>query len=344
MLCVCNACGLVQKPVDEKFRAELAHLYAGYEMYAQGGGAEQAVFDEEVRQPSPRSRSILESAFSSIALPSEGRWLDIGCGNGAMLRAVAERFPAWSSVGTELDDRNRSAVEVISGVEYLHAGELDALNGTFDVVSMLHVLEHIEEPGEFLSGLKRLLRPDGILFVQQPASRGNYFDLIIADHLSHFDDESLAETLRRAGLSTVRIGRLFYDREIFAIARAGEPSAAQDARLTERRRSELDAQVAWLARLADEVRALQPGCGIFGSSIAATFAYAARDGDVAFFVDEDPNRIGRSHLGVPIVAPADVPPDANVYVALPPQVARIVAGKDDRNAWILPPAYPGANT
>jgi SAM-dependent methyltransferase len=342
-LCVCRACGLVQKPVDDDFRAELARLYAGYEIYAQGGGIEQVVFDDEVRQPSPRSRSILENVFSTVPLPKVGRWLDIGCGNGAMLRAVAERLPEWQSVGTELDDRHRAIVESIAGVEYLHIGELDRLEGIFDVVSMLHVLEHVEKPAQFLRTIHRFLRPGGLLFIQQPASRGNYFDLIIADHLSHFDEESMALTLHRAGFEAIRVGRQFFDRELFAIARVGDRFSAQDARSGGLRHVELEAQVAWLALVADGVRALGSGCGIFGSSIAATFAYAARQGDVAFFVDEDPNRIGRTHLGVPIIAPTDVLEGAPVYVALPPQVARVVAGRDERNTWILPPAYTGVN-
>jgi hypothetical protein len=42
---------------------------------------------------------------------------------------------------------------------------------------------------------------------------------------------------------------------------------------------------------------------------------------VAFFVDEDPARQGRLHLGRPILAPAQVPPGSTVYLAFVPAIS-----------------------
>jgi len=42
---------------------------------------------------------------------------------------------------------------------------------------------------------------------------------------------------------------------------------------------------------------------------------------VRFFVDEDPARVGRTHLGLPILSPAQVPADADVFVGVSPVIS-----------------------
>jgi hypothetical protein len=65
--------------------------------------------------------------------------------------------------------------------------------------------------------------------------------------------------------------------------------------------------------------------GVFGTSIAANWLSGVVGPDaIDFYVDEDPGRIGRSHFGKPIIAPAQVRSKAKVYVPLAPVIARAV--------------------
>jgi SAM-dependent methyltransferase len=335
----CSTCGLVQNPIDAAYRAELTRIYDGYAIYAQSGGVEQKVLDAGAGTLGARSDQVLAGFLEDHPQPASGRWLDVGCGNGAMLRAMSQRLTGWRSIGTELDDRHRSAVESIAGVERLHVGGLDDLAGRFDVVSLLHVLEHVETPATFLADVARLLEPDGMSLIESPLSTGNPFDLAIADHVSHFEEATLRACIERAGLTCVRTGRRFLDREVFATARLGRvvppPGPTPQSR---RRYGLLLRQVAWLNEVAE--RASQTAgrpFGIFGSSIAATFAFACRNGDVDFFLDEDETRVGRTHLGIPILPAGRPPENAVVYVPLPPQLAKTIVSKPGRASWILPP-------
>jgi SAM-dependent methyltransferase len=330
----------------------LAAIYSGYTMYAQAGGNEQRALDADSGTLDPRSMQILRDFLAKTQLAATGCWLDIGCGNGAMLKAVSQALPQWRLVGTELDDRNRANVESIPGVERLHAGSLDTLTDVFDVISMVHVLEHIEDPIGFLESLTRLMKPGAIVFVEVPLSNGNYFDLSIADHLTHFDEASLRLCFERAGFLATQTGRAFLDREFFMSARLpddalrqaqGDGSGDDPIRLSLSKPEpvELAARVEWLSQVAGHIATRRAGgFGIFGSSIGATFAFAARGGDVDFFLDEDPDRVGHEHLGVPILAPHDAPAGAAVFVPLPPQLARIVTARPERAGWLVPPPYP----
>jgi hypothetical protein len=100
--------------------------------------------------------------------------------------------------------------------------------------------------------------------------------------------------------------------------------------------------VRWLEAMARNARAVASDgrFGIFGTSIAGVWLYGEVDGKVDFFLDEDANRIGARLFDRPILRPHDRP-DANLFVALAPSVARDVASRlsaDGRGGAILSPA------
>ncbi len=100
-----------------------------------------------------------------------GRWLDVGCGAGALMRAAARQ--GWTPVGTEMGDGAAEAVRA-HGFE-VHVGELDTLglaDESFDVVSLVEVLEHVDDPRQLVRDARRLLRPGGAVYVTTPHGRG----------------------------------------------------------------------------------------------------------------------------------------------------------------------------
>ena len=116
-LCVCQACGCVQKVTDHVWQSEVERIYEAYSVYHQSDGAEQSVFEEDSGRASSRSARLLERLNSHVQLPETGRLLDIGCGNGALLRAFGRFAPLWSLVGTELNGKYRPIVESFDGVK-----------------------------------------------------------------------------------------------------------------------------------------------------------------------------------------------------------------------------------
>ena len=76
-----------------------------------------------------------------------------------------------------------------------------------------------------------------------------------------------------------------------------------------------------------EAQAISSGSanfGLFGSAIAATWLYQGMADRIRFFVDEDPQRAGRTHLGLPILAPDQVPADADVFVGVSPTISGVL--------------------
>jgi hypothetical protein len=89
----------------------------------------------------------------------------------------------------------------------------------------------------------------------------------------------------------------------------------------------ITASVDWLESLISTARATanrSGSFGIFGTSIAGTWLAAALGDAVAFFVDEDPHRIGREYMGKPVLAPQAVASGSTVFLALAPTLAQAI--------------------
>ncbi len=327
-LSACATCGVVQKPVDPAWREEAARIYAGYAVYAQGDGNEQPVFSAESGSFTSRSRRIVAWIGGRQALPAAGALCDIGCGNGGFLQAFGSANPGWRMVGVELDDRNRARVEAIRGVERLHVGPVEQLQERFDLIAMIHALEHIPDPIAFLRGLKELLKPGGALLVEVPDLEFSPFDILIADHCTHFSGRSLRWVLDAAGYDVKALDNACVAKELTLFA-APRPGAAGNAAVRE---PAADAAVAgrhlaWLRRLLDQAHGAPETTGIFGTSISGTWLAAALGARARFFVDEDPGRIGHSHLGLPILRIADAPKDSSILMPIRRDIAVAIAAR-----------------
>jgi SAM-dependent methyltransferase len=105
----------------------------------------------------------------------KGRILDIGAGRGELLRAACEA--GWSAVGIELSASFAEHAARYSGVE-IKREPLEQCNfpdGSFDVVILAGVLEHMYSPDEIIEEIARILRPGGALFLDVPNEQGLYF-------------------------------------------------------------------------------------------------------------------------------------------------------------------------
>ena len=159
--------------------------------------------------------------------------LDVGCGNGAMLRAFSQAVPRWSLAGTELDDKYRDVIESIPGVQSLHTCSPWDVPGEFDVITMVHVLEHIPQPEAYLRRLLTKLRPGGLLVVELPHHVANPFELLIADHCTHFAADTAAALLHRAGFEVLQTGDDWVPKELTLVARRPLWSAGACRRFSE---------------------------------------------------------------------------------------------------------------
>ena len=137
------------------------------------------------------------------------RLLDVGCGLGFYLRAMHEAWPDAKAQGVELVDAAASRAER-PGVEVLRqpweSVELPA--GEFDIVTLIHFLEHQTDPGADIERAAALLTPGGALVVEVPRLDGWarrlfgrwYWPHLPPQHLQVFSTAGLTKLLEDRGL------------------------------------------------------------------------------------------------------------------------------------------------
>jgi SAM-dependent methyltransferase len=328
-LLVCKSCSVVQKRPDDGWLSDIAQIYSSYDMYHQSAGTEQSVLDPASNRFVRRSEIIVRHLQSRHLLGTGAKVLDIGCGTGVTLEALSKTSIGLRLFGLEHDARNLPRLLRIGGFEDLFLGSIDEVPADFDLVTLVHSLEHFSNPAAAVASAASRLVSDGSLFIQVVDSPENPFDLVIADHMAHFSAAALCGLALRQNLNVMSLETSVIRREISLIAKrnaggnkgcSAEPPSCDGAMFAAR-------NLGWLSTVLEEVEyaaSKHRNLGLFGSSIAATWLAGTLGERVKFFVDEDPARVGRYHLGRPILAPQDVPADAGVYVGMAPVSAESI--------------------
>jgi SAM-dependent methyltransferase len=139
--------------------------------------------------------------------PGERRLLDVGCGSGAMLTHL-ERY--GSPTGIESDDEavRQSRQRGIDAVKLADAPPLPFEDESFDLVTALDVLEHVDDDLELLREVERTLRPGGMLLLSVPAYR---FLWGLQDEVAQHRRRYVAREVReRVVAARLELGRLSY--------------------------------------------------------------------------------------------------------------------------------------
>jgi len=109
----CEQCGQIYKVPTEAWQHTTAEIYRTYEIYHQSGGAEQKVRNEDAGGLVSRSSVLVRRLAEYCDLPADGSVLDVGCGNGAFLRAVHAIRPGWRLACSDINSGFKESIESI---------------------------------------------------------------------------------------------------------------------------------------------------------------------------------------------------------------------------------------
>ena len=216
----CTACQFVyttlpvNKDVLEKMYAESYYHTDTREQYY----FENAVTAETVEAENSNIRDFRDGLDQIEKYRPGGRLLDVGCAVGVFLAMAKAR--GWDVVGVDVSPFAASYAREKLGVNAI-AGELEEAqfpDRHFDVITLWDVIEHFPDPIATLCEVRRILKDDGILFVDTPNEQSllkvlaRFFYLASAGkftypvrkmyhewHLSYFTARSLETVLHKSG-------------------------------------------------------------------------------------------------------------------------------------------------
>jgi 2-polyprenyl-3-methyl-5-hydroxy-6-metoxy-1,4-benzoquinol methylase len=159
----------------------------------------------------PGLRDIAAGEIYWLPAVPDGRLLDIGCGSGLFLARMREL--GWRVCGLEPDEHAARIGRERYGLDIRSHSVDDFASGSFDAVTLHHVIEHVPDPAGLLASVYRVLGPHGQLVVVTPNQRSLGRQLFQRTwihwdpprHLHVFSPRSLASAARRAGFQSSSI-------------------------------------------------------------------------------------------------------------------------------------------
>ena len=142
------------------------------------------------------TNQMIDHLLDRYPLDERARILDVGCGEGPALRRFrAAGFGATGiALGTDVEHCRRAGLEAFE----MDQSFLDFDAGSFHLVWCRHALEHSVFPLYTLSEFRRVLLPNGLLYVEVPAPETCAGHETNPNHYSVFGPKMWSELFKKA--------------------------------------------------------------------------------------------------------------------------------------------------
>lgn len=198
---VCKNCGLMYTNP----RLDAQELDAYYSL---------SYFDDRTQEADPKRYHMyqLEVADMKRSIDMKGKFLDVGCANGIFLTVLPDSFEKY---GIEFSQEAAEMGRKKYGLD-IHVGNLSGApyeDGSFDVVHMRAVIEHMQDPRRQLAAANRILRPGGWLIVSTTPNLDGPIGFLYRErarlvypkeHIYYFTRGTLSQMLKITGFTPAR--------------------------------------------------------------------------------------------------------------------------------------------
>lgn len=129
---------------------------------------------------------IISARIISRVLPyqKQGRWLDVGFGNGSLL-FTAKEF-GFHPIGVDLRKENVATMTRLGFEAHCEDIQTLALDEVCQVISLMDVLEHVPHPRPFMEAIVRLLDQGGVCLLSMPNTEQILWDLMTSNNANPY--------------------------------------------------------------------------------------------------------------------------------------------------------------
>ncbi len=330
--CFACGCGFANIPDQTSY---YERYYASLAKYA------NEALIERLSQKSGRPDSDLEPAWVSGKADSSARRildltprlnsrvLDVGCSTGSLLAALGRLgYSELHGVDPSAESVYRANARAGVNAEVGTFSSIPAGIGTFDLICVTGVFEHLWDVDAAMKALLPLLRADGVIYVEVPDAR-RYLDPYISpyedfstEHINHFSSTCLRWLASRFGLKTISEVScevpLF--EEVLTSCVAVAWTRASSLKNLEQRDNDLERElIAFAEKSLNDLTVVSKKLelalsasseyilwGIGDSALKLLALPVLSSRQVELFVDGNPSRWGFRFDGAPVVAPSSI--------------------------------------
>lgn len=126
------------------------------------------------------------TVYQDVNFSGSKEILEVGCGVGAQSEILLRRFPKINLTGIDLNDKQiESAQDYLKGLSYaenrykiqkMNAENIEFESNSFDGAFLCWVLEHIPNPSNVLSEVRRVVKPGSTIYVTEVLNSSFFLD------------------------------------------------------------------------------------------------------------------------------------------------------------------------
>lgn len=213
-ICECLNCGLLYtmpRPSKDKIGA----YYNSEEYYSHQENKKGFIpkVYEAVKKTNLKHKYKLATSGLTV-----GKVLDIGCGVGDFLHTA--EMHGWECTGVEPSEDAKVIAQKRMHGRIISSEDLENIpEGYYDLITMWHVLEHVDDLKWQIEQLRRLVKPKGRIVIALPNYKsydGQYYKELwaaydVPRHLNHFSKTTLTKIFKASGLELVKMDKLRWD-------------------------------------------------------------------------------------------------------------------------------------
>lgn len=202
----CRECGLIivdPLPSPEEMKRYYDRDYAREVGMGSARTGAEFLFHATARSRIPKIQNYRRS----------GRWLDIGCANGAFLEVIVSS--GYDGYGIDLSE---TAIDLACRKSLqVRAATIEDLKDDppYDVISAFDVIEHVLDPGIFVRAAHDLLNSGGVFALTTPDTTSimarvmgsRWYEYIPETHFFNFDRSNLTRLLEGNGFEVAQVAR-----------------------------------------------------------------------------------------------------------------------------------------
>ena len=285
---ICNKCGCFQKKIDKNYIKNLNKIYKNYTGFSNYNEIDQKKVlegDNSSRCDLLFKKFLNKKKFNEI--------LDYGSSNGAMLMPFINQNKKLYATDLKCN-LNFKILKNKNFVEFINIKNFKSSKKKYDLITMIHVLEHLYKPIEILSIIEKKLKKNGIIFIQIPNYLSNPFDLSVYDHTMHFDKESLIKLANICNLKIIKIDEKYMNGEFSVILKKiGKNKIIKKNNLS------ISKKIDFFKKFKKDISKIKKlkNFSILGTSISSLCVKQNFKGKIENFYDEDKSKIGKYFEG-----------------------------------------------
>lgn len=213
-ICECLNCGLsytMPRPNKEK----IGEYYKSEEYYSHQENKKGFIprLYESVKKVNLKHKYNLATQGLNV-----GKMLDIGCGVGDFLHTAEEH--GWTCTGVEPSEDAKAIAKTKTKANIINSEDMEKIpDATFELITMWHVLEHVDDLKWQIEQLHRLTKTKGRIVIAVPNYKSydaQYYKELwaaydVPRHLSHFNKNVLTKIFKSKNLELVRTDKLIWD-------------------------------------------------------------------------------------------------------------------------------------